>query len=644
MAGYYTQPLPAKTYNEILKDFPPGSFISDVQTVNSRGVSTRASPLVTKRPMPVVSTRPSPVVYPQSQDASGTFLPVNISKTQSPNNYAASTKYGEKKPAAKFQHHRAAQAKQEYIPSNYDSKVESLPTYPTSSPASVAQTKYTALPQESHTQQTPIPTYSGLKDYRQPIIAKTTDGSKKKVYFEPLVARTPVRTADIRSPVRVANAPIRVPAGSQRPPLEGALIVPNNEFIARVRSPSGNVRQIPFKPIENNPISSTIQTEDEPNLQRRGDMDSKMYETAEEKYTDDRYTSYSSERQGDVPYSTERQIGAPHSGELQNNRGQVAVSPHRNNVIQYQPPKEPQPREIYRDERKEDINIRPNLDKAPEAQKRPQEYNDYYSSQKVVRRVFPRERVSKAMQPTRRENLELTETDSRADDEQNDNNPYPTDSEVMKSSPRPLRPPMAETQQVNQHTNLDEEDNWSLAQLKARREAELREQQHGAYYQDARGTNQLEQRGTKQMEPESNEQVKPVYNPDAPIPKTAFPTVIKHSYGPPRPSQGSNLQPQRIPRGKEYTAPVNVGPKLQTYAEIEKARMREYNQPPNANYRGELPSSNAGWYKGINRANKSQMRYDNSQRVRRSAIPNSGIDSKAGWKRGSIDSEAGWKR
>merc|ERR1719221_1188575 len=102
-------------------------------------------------------------------------------------------------------------------------------------------------------------------------------------------------------------------------------------------------------------------------------MDSNMYENAEEKYPDDRYNSYSSERQGDVPNSTERQIRAPHSAELQNNRGQLAVSPHRNDVIQYRPTKEPQFGEFYHDERKEELN-RPNLGKAPQAQNKPQDY------------------------------------------------------------------------------------------------------------------------------------------------------------------------------------------------------------------------------------------------------------------------------
>merc|ERR1719419_1902507 len=175
----------------------------------------------------------------------------------------------------------------------------------------------------------------------------------------------------------------------------------------------------------------------------------------------------------------------------------------------------------------------------------------------------------------------------------------------------------------------------TLAQLKARRETELREQHTGS--------NQPEAGGAMQVKPESKQQPEPVYNPDAPIPKSAFPTVIKHSYGPPRPSQGTQGINPIAERGKNYSAPVNEGPTLQTFADIEKAKMLEYNQQPTV-YRGDAGSTGSGWYQGLNKANKSQMRYTNSERVRRSAIPPSGISSKAGWKRGSIDSESGWKR
>jgi len=789
MEGYYSQPLPAKTFDDILKDFPPGSYISDVQTVNSRVNSSQPTPVVANRLIPMANPQPDSIVYPTSQVVPSKFLPTSTVKTQSspqystvktqsppqygvapnytgtvktqpsphygkvktqsPPQYGVPQNYAGKKPVVKYHQYRGAQAaRQEYIPKNYG-KVESLPAYPanavpaatqpkyseppaaqpkfttppeaqpnytapaqaarqeyipknygkveslpqysataapsgaqptytappaepakyTAPPAAqpkyagppAAQPKYTAPPQASEVQQKPIPTYTAMKSYRQPIIAKTQDGSKKKIYFEQPVNRGPVTAGDARSPVKVATtgapirmsparpqpspmkAPIRIsPARPQPSPLKKSAPQPaSNEFIARVRSPSGNVRTVPVKPIASNniQISSSIQTEDEPNLQQRVDMDSKMHEMPET----DRYIPPSGNRQSDAPYNREIQTGSPYKGP-QNRPTQDLSSPDRK-VVHYEPRKEPQPREVYRDDRNEPVHS--NLQHAPEAPNRPQEYNEYYrnsdtlySSQKVKKRVFPRESISKALQTARYDDQE-SEQVHPGDEEQNDNNPNPEDSESWKEPQRAIRPPQYETRWGNQ-PNTAKEDNMSLAELKARREAELREQQHAAYYNASRGSNQPEAVAAMQVKPESKQPPKPVYNPDAPIPKSAFPTVIKHSYGPPRPSQGTQGINPIAERGQNYSAPVNEGPTLQTFADIEKAKMLEYNQQP-AVYRGDVGGTGGGWYQGLNKANKSQMRYNN-ERVRRSAIPPSGISSKAGWKRGSIDSESGWKR
>merc|ERR1711920_45577 len=177
-------------------------------------------------------------------------------------------------------------------------------------------------------------------------------------------------------------------------------------------------------------------------------------------------------------------------------------------------------REVYRDDRNEAVYS--NLAQAPEAQNRPLEYNDLFrnsdslhSSQKVKKRVFPRESISKALQTARYDDQE-SEPVHQGDEEQNDNNPNPEDSEAWKEPQRAIRPPQYETRWGKQ-PNTAEEDNMSLAQLKARREAELREQQHTAYYNASRGSSQPEASGAMQVKPENKQQSKPVYNPDAPI-------------------------------------------------------------------------------------------------------------------------------
>jgi len=66
MERYSSQPLPAKTSDEVLKGFPHGSYISNVQRVNTREVNTRQSPLVTTGSMQFVNPLPATLINSSS--------------------------------------------------------------------------------------------------------------------------------------------------------------------------------------------------------------------------------------------------------------------------------------------------------------------------------------------------------------------------------------------------------------------------------------------------------------------------------------------------------------------------------------------------------------------------------------------------
>lgn len=74
MDRYSSEPLPSKTSDEVLKEFPQGSYISNIQTVNSREINTRQPPSVTSGSKQLVNPLPTsaksstaPMVFPKAQ-------------------------------------------------------------------------------------------------------------------------------------------------------------------------------------------------------------------------------------------------------------------------------------------------------------------------------------------------------------------------------------------------------------------------------------------------------------------------------------------------------------------------------------------------------------------------------------------------
>jgi len=154
------------------------------------------------------------------------------------------------------------------------------------------------------------------------------------------------------------------------------------------------------------------------------------------------------------------------------------------------------------------------------------------------------------------------------------------------------------------------------------------------------------------------------YDPDAPIPKTAFPTVIRHQYGPPRPNN--------VP---DYTTPETDEPQFMTYAEAqaklfegEQTRLsggpmpapQSEPQRPMEQPRSQQPKSRWKGFKMWRRSTKSSTRSSNGSNgppmqnpfdtrlppVAPTNVVPSGMDSKNGWRRREkgIDSAAGWRR